>query len=97
MIERIQAYKASDGTTFPDLAGVQLHELATLLRTMPHPIPGDPHEAYASTVIANKDKVLDILTTGPKSLPKARKINGGTKVKKKDVAPTPVLETSASN
>ena len=92
MIERIQAYKASDGTVFASLDDVQRHDLAAM-------ITDDgmlTAERVASTFVANRDKVLDILTTGPKALPKARKINGGTKKRPTVVAAT-VPEPSASN
>lgn len=86
MIERIQAYKASDGTVFASMEDVQIHALNLLLTP-----EGEPTSvavaALSKLVVSSRDKVLDILTTGPKALPKARAINGGTKKKKVAMLP----------
>lgn len=82
MIEKVTAYKASDGETFEKLEDVQRHELERLLEQ--HQDVSKVCDATAVAVIAkalhaNHSTVVDILTTGPKSKPKARSINGGTK------------------
>jgi hypothetical protein len=79
MIERINAYKSSDGTVVGSLEQVQRHELALLVSNA-----GTVTEAIDS-IITNRDKVVDILTTGPRSRPSARQINGGTKKRKPPV------------
>lgn len=80
MIERTNAFKVGD-KSFLTLADAQKHELQTLISSQQYPdgfTVGDVVEWVAS----NKSKILDILTTTATSKPKARKINGGTKVRK---------------
>lgn len=75
MIERIQAYRASDGTTHATLEEVQKHELSEVLCLT----SGAPVQDVAALIFEHRERVLDILTTSPTSKAKARKINGGTK------------------
>lgn len=83
MIERTQAYKTQDGTTHPDLASAQRHELTALLgQRVPGAMPPQDEKEYAAMIVANAAKVVDILSTTPTSKPRARRINGGTKKRK---------------
>jgi hypothetical protein len=88
MIERITAYKSSDGSTFATLAQVQVHEIKKVVW------PDGPAEApvdvqnSAVVIVTMKDKIIDILSTGPRSKPKARAINGGKKSRKPAGHPT---------
>lgn len=78
MIQKIQAYKSSDGTAHPTLEEAQLYELRALIKKESVvEIPEIPD--IVGIVFQNADKVVDILTMKLNSLPKARKINGGTK------------------
>lgn len=85
MIEKIAAYKSSDGKCVGSIEEVQRHELRILLT--PGMIDGekgtDQDRAALDTavhvIVENRDKVVDVLTTGPRSKPKARSVNGGTK------------------
>ena len=83
MITRTASFATSDGQTFIELEGAQGHELDLLLKTC-----GDCTAAI-SIIIAQRDKVIDILTTTPTSKPRARRVNGGTK--KRKAATTPEL------
>lgn len=85
MIERVTAYKSSDGATFASLEEIQKHELMKLLGKL-LPVPENQKEPLeiqldqaCMELIKQKQQVIDILTTGPRSKPKARSINGGTK------------------
>ncbi len=71
MILRTQAYQVAD-KIFNTLAEAQTHEIAALLDAVP--IEGIP-----AAIVNNADPILDILMTGPRSKPKARKINGARK------------------
>ena len=81
MIERVTAYKSSDGKTFESLNEVQVHEIDIVLRA-----GGKLEEPMcaraANDVVVNREKILDILTTTERSKPKARAINGGKKSRK---------------
>ncbi len=80
MIERTSAFKTSDGQTFAELPDAQKHELELLLEH------DDDLPMTVSTLLEHADKIVDILTTGPRSKPKARKIHGGTKKRKSAAA-----------
>jgi len=95
MIEFIKSYACSDGNVFATLERAQEHEIISLLKknignqTDLGPVVLEPATVTAAAVIlvSNADKVVDILTTTAKSRPKARKINGGKKTRKKPYAP----------
>lgn len=72
MIERTNAFKVGDKSflTLVDAQRYELEELATQLS-------GGP--VVADWILANKTRILDILTTTNTSKPRARKVNGGTK------------------
>lgn len=86
MILRVTAFKSSDGKTFESLEEVQKHEIEIILNSAPitnEAIDESRHAQIVANVCAailnHKEKILDILTTGPRSKPKARSINGGTR------------------
>lgn len=94
MIEKTQAYKVGD-KTFATLAEAQHHELEQLLAPQgeidwkTEAAAGGP-AYWAARIVDNRDAVVDILTTGPNSKPRARSIHGGKKVRKaKDQTPVP--------
>lgn len=72
MITKTQAFKTADDKTFDTIELAQRHELATLLKLA-------DDDGTIVTIMDQKDAVIDILTTTPRSKPKARKIHGGTK------------------
>ena len=76
MIEKFQGYRVGQ-QFFASIVEAQISELAALIGDTQR-CPAD----LAKHLIANKDLVLDVLTMTRKSLPKARKINGGTKKRK---------------
>lgn len=82
MIEKITSptFKTSDGEKFDKLSDAQQHELELIF-----PPLGDggyaPHQ-IAILILQKAESVIDILSTTPRSKPKARKINGGTKTRK---------------
>lgn len=78
MIERTNAFKVGD-KGFLTLADAQKYELVELARQVDGIVQP---ETVADWLLAHKDKVLDILTTTSTSKPKARRINGGTKMRK---------------
>lgn len=83
MIERLQAFKASDGKVFADLESVQRHELTVLLTPGGMATLGtatsESVDKVVASILANKDKVVDILTTSLRSKARARSVNGGKK------------------
>lgn len=69
MITKSPAY-ITDGMSFLTLEGAQGHEIETLIdKDQPTP------SGLAAWIMANKEKLIDILTTTPTSKPRARKIN----------------------
>lgn len=76
MIERTQSFKAN-GKVFETLDEAQQEEIGVLLgNTWDAPV----HNAICKFIVANKDKIVDVLTTGPKSRPAARKANGAVRI-----------------
>lgn len=82
MIEKTTGYKVGDAY-FATLSDAQIHELCEVFGPE---VPSDV-EQIASRALACKDRIINILTTGPRSHPKARKANGATR--KKRVAAVP--------
>lgn len=83
MITFVKAFKTTDGQAFEKIEDAQKHEIEQLVKdtdkfTNTNSVPSI---SIAAAIIANKEKLLDILTTTPKSKPRARRINGGTKKK----------------
>lgn len=72
MITFVKAFKTTTGKTFEELAAAQEAELVQLF-------PADVAATVAQSIIANREKIIDILTTTPKSRPRGRRINGGHK------------------
>lgn len=88
MIEFTKSYKTVDGEVFPTVEAAQKHAIGVTLNV---------NSEIAETIVKNKDKVVDILTTTANSKPKARKLHGGTKNRKKSVitdATTSVTSTT---
>ena len=84
MIEKTSAFKVA-GQSFLTLRDAQLYSLEGM------GLGALKANEVAPWLIENKDEVIDILTTTSKSLPKARKIHGGTKNRK------PVVTAPAVN
>lgn len=96
MIDRVMAFKSSDGQLWAKLDEMQIHEMALLLSGLSaepatetggeRGLPGavdrfDKAKAQARDILRLKDRIIDVLTMSPKSKPKARAINGGTKTR----------------
>lgn len=77
MIQKTQAFKTSDGQAFEKISEAQQHELVLLLN--PDTSALEHMNEIAVVLLANADKVVDILTTKPNSIAKARSVNGGRK------------------
>lgn len=93
MIERTNAFKVGD-RSFLTLVDAQKCELKTLLLETKFTFPITGPEEIVDWLLDNKVKVLDILTTTNSSKPRARKINGGTKVRRQN-PPTTSTSTTA--
>ena len=79
MITKVPSYMTSRGQVCSTLEDAQAAEIHALLT----PENGDgPAAVYLKMLLMNKEKVVDILTMSPTSLPKARKVNGGRKPRK---------------
>lgn len=73
MITRCAAFATSDQQTFAELDAAIGHELALIF-------DDEPGSAKAvETILKNRDKIVDLLTTTATSKSRARKVNGGTK------------------
>jgi hypothetical protein len=82
MIEKVPSFRATNGEVFPTLEGAQKAEIRALLT----PEMGEgPSDIILVAILRNSERLVDILTTSPASLPKARKVNGGTKRRKAKV------------
>jgi hypothetical protein len=77
MIIKTHGFQSSDGTIHGSLPEAQKAELLALLTKAYN--EDDIIGGVADHLVANQEKVIDILTMTPKSKPRARKINGGTK------------------
>ncbi len=89
MIQFCKAYTTTDGKTFGVIEEAQQHELELMFgRDTPATA-----SALAAALLQNADKIVDILTTTKSSKPKARRINGGTKVRK-SIIPLPGLQST---
>lgn len=80
MITKVEAWKTSDGTLYEILDAKSLdhakaYEIAAIVSKA---APKDLSE-IPDLIMAAKDQILDIWTTGPKSRPKARKANGAVR------------------
>jgi len=76
MIEKTTAYRVAD-KHFATLEEAQAHELEVLIRAANSEEP----QEVSRHLVAAREKVIDILTTGPRSKVKNRKINGARKTR----------------
>ena len=96
MITKTQSFQTSDGAIHASIDSAQAHELKVLLvQDTLKLMPEQQHEV-ARILVAYRDQVVDILTTGPRSKSKARAINGGTKKRKGKDAVTPAADLGLS-
>lgn len=80
MITKTTGYKASDGTVHETIDGAQQSELTSVIaRECGSPTDVFPPDTIARLIVKNRTEIIDILTTGPKSRPKARAVNGAKK------------------
>lgn len=79
MITKTQSFQTSDGTIHASIEDAQAWELKALLMQDTLNLSKEQQDATAKILVTYRDKVIDALTTGPRSKPKARSINGGTK------------------
>lgn len=87
-----RSIQTSDLQLFGSLEEAQRHELKLVFGN-----PADDTAAFgfneiADTLIKEKDRVLDILTTTEKSRPSARRINGAVRKKRDKVVAVPATE-----
>lgn len=86
MITKVNAYQSSDGTAHSSLEEAQKAEIINVFKT--HEKWDSEHvEEVADSIMDHAEAIIDILTTKPNSLTKARKVNGGTKRRKKGEQP----------
>jgi hypothetical protein len=92
-IKKATAFTASDGSMHATVEAAQHHEMRALIRECngTADVENEHLDAIADDIINNADKVLDILTTGPRSRPGARKSKGTVNPKRaaKATAATP--------
>lgn len=88
MIEKTSAYKTSDNQPFYDLASAQQHEIILLIAEVVSSGANDidVSNRVAAMLVEKAPQVIDILTSGGKARPRARKINGA---KRKAKTPSP--------
>lgn len=86
MITKLVGFKSSDGKLHTTIEEAQRAELDILLES---PLSTD-------SILRNKDKIIDILTMKSNSLPRARRVNGGTK-KRKSTPPSDALPFPPEN
>lgn len=89
MITKATGYQSSDGKFHRTIDDAQSYEMGTIL--LPLLVEHHYEQAHdeldretrlrelTQDILDKKDQFIDILTMKPNSLPKARKINGGTK------------------
>jgi hypothetical protein len=82
-IEFARSYKASDGKCYGTIREAQHAELEELLYPSADRGGDLDYQKVVTLILDKKDQVLDILTTTDASRPKARKVNGGSKPRKK--------------
>lgn len=88
MIEFTKSYKTTDGEVFATIEEAKRHELILAFKqiNMGEGVLKDTFfEDVATLVLTTQDEIIDILTMTPNSKPKARKLHGGTKNRKKTV------------
>lgn len=91
MIEKCTSFKTSDGEIHASIEKAQNHVLERILMSK-----GVSDSAgIASTILENKDEIIDCLTMTASSKPKARKINGA--VKKRAAKKTAIGELSEAD
>lgn len=85
MIKQIKAYQVSDGSTAATLEEAQTRELALLFAGEGERFQNnvDLTQHIAAIICDKRERIVDILTTGPNSRPARRKINGGTTKRRK--------------
>ena len=89
MIEKTQSYKVGEKLC-ATLEEAQIESLIPLLaEAFPPQNNTLEAEKCAKLLVQKSEQVIDILTTGPNSKPKARRINGGTKKRTPKTAPAP--------
>src|SRR5687768_5076011 len=98
MIQKSTGYKSSDNQFHPTLEDAQKHEIGLLLTNSDVATGQELHNEIVDYLFSVRDKLVDILTTKPNSIPKARAVNGGRKPRKpKHIAeqfPLPIGDTT---
>lgn len=77
-VQTKQVFTTSDNQVFTDLNEAKRHELTILFRDCQEA----PSYADVGLLVANSDRIIDILTIDPGSRPKTRAIRGGRKPRK---------------
>jgi hypothetical protein len=78
MITKTLAFKVGDDT-FGSLEEAQAFEIALVLSDIAGWPDKEQHKKAAEHLVKARERVLDILSTTPRSKTRARKINGGSK------------------
>jgi len=92
-----KAFMTSDGLTFATIEEAQKEELLNVFHNDQVNAGVDGIQTAAAslidTMIRNSDRIIDILSTTPRSRPKGRKVNGATRKKKETkTAELPLLK-----
>lgn len=71
MITKTKSFTTSDGAVHATLEAAQLAELGHMFAEQGHPL--------LAKIVENRAAVVDVLSTGPRSRPAARAVNGATR------------------
>jgi hypothetical protein len=85
MINKVQSFHTTDGVIHATIDAAKTHELQSFISKGDLPT-GPSAQQIAEFLIANDEKVIDLLSTKASSRPAARKVNGGKKKPKAVVA-----------
>lgn len=82
-IKTQKMFTTSDGTKHESLREAKIHELTKMFEGGVASVTTAEAITAATLCVQQDDRVVDVLTTKENSLPTARKINGGRKVRAK--------------
>jgi len=85
MITHTKAFKTSTGKTFDTLEAAQIEEIESIVGSGGVP---ETVNTAAVRIVADKSRVLDILSTKENSRTRARKINGSVRKPRAQTATT---------
>jgi hypothetical protein len=94
-IHKVTGFAASDGTLHTTVEGARRAELHAIFDDAVIGVTPDTTDAIVDHIIKEQDAILDVLTTGPRSRPKARRVAGTTAPQKAARRQKPPTEAAA--